>query len=102
MSNVIQLCKQKKVEDPADPETTATIAVANILFSNAQLARSIKELSIHIEALDRAIDAISDTNTRRQLKRMLKLACEGLTNAILKWSQEIRRLALYLIHDIKA
>jgi len=100
MSNVIQLCKQKKVEDPADPETTATIAVAK--FSNAQLARSIKELSIHIEALDRAIDAISDTNTRRQLKRMLKLACEGLTNAILKWSQEIRRLALYLIHDIKA
>ena len=100
MSNVIQLF-EPKVGHPPAPETGATIAATNILASNTQLVRSIEELSIHIKAIDRAIDAIDDIDSRTQLKGTLRLACERLANLVLGQSQEIGRLARYLVHDIK-
>ena len=101
MSNVIQLFEPKNVRHPPAPDTSATIAATNILASNTQLARSIGELSFHIEAIDRAIDAIDDIDSRTRLKGMLRLACERLANLVLRQSQETGRLARYLIHDIK-
>ena len=100
MSNVIQLF-EPIVGHPPAPETSATIAAINILASNTQLAHSIEELSIHIEAIDRAIDAVDDIDSRTQLKGMLRLACERLANLVLSQSQEIARLARYVVHDIK-
>jgi hypothetical protein len=66
MSNVFELFKQKKIEDPSGPKTIVTITVVDILASSAQLARTVKELSMHFEAVDRVIDAINDTDTRNR------------------------------------
>jgi hypothetical protein len=58
-----------------------TIAVADILASNAQLARTVKEFSKHLDSVDDIIDALSDTETRNRLKQLTKLSRETLTNA---------------------
>ena len=92
MSNVFQLSKQTKIEEPPDSKTILTVAVANILASKFELARMVKELSKHLEVLDHAIDKISDTDTRNLLKHVTKLAYERMTAAILELSREVRTL----------
>jgi predicted ribosome quality control (RQC) complex YloA/Tae2 family protein len=92
MSNVFQLFEQRKIEKLSDPKTIVTVAVAKILASTVELARTVKELSKHLDALDHAIDAISDTDTRNQLKQVVKPESERLTDAMLELSREIRKL----------
>jgi hypothetical protein len=93
MSNVFELFKQKKIEDPSGPKTIVTITVVDILASSAQLARTVKELSMHFEAVDRVIDAINDTDTRNRLKLVTKLGRGRLTNATFEFFQAIRKVA---------
>jgi hypothetical protein len=92
MSNVFQLFRQKKNENPSDPSTGVTIAVADILASSVQVGRTIKELSRHFDAVDRIIDAIGDTETRNRHEQSMKLSRETLTNATLELSRQIRKL----------
>ena len=70
-----------------------TIAVADILASNAQLARTVKEFSKHLDSVDDIIDALSDTETRNRLKQLTKLSRETLTNATFEFFQAIRKVA---------
>ena len=70
-----------------------TIAVADILASNAQLARTVKEFSKHLDSADDIIDALSDTETRNRLKQLTKLSLETLTNATFEFFQAIRKVA---------
>jgi hypothetical protein len=51
MSNVLQLFKQEKIENPPDPKTIVAIALASILSSKEQLARAVEELSKHLDAV---------------------------------------------------
>jgi len=92
VSNVFQLFKQAKIEEPSDSKVILILAVANILASKFELARMVKELSKHLEVLDHAIDKISDTDTRNLLKHVTKLAYERMTAAILELSREVRTL----------
>ena len=96
MSNVFQLFGQKKIEDPSDPATNVTIAVADILASHVQLTRTANELSKHLDAVDNAIDAVSDT--RNRLKQVAKLARGRLMNAILELTSGVRKLAGFAAH----
>ena len=87
MSNVIQFSRQEKIEDPLDPGAIVTFTVTDILASHAQLARTIKKLSTHLDALDHITDAVSDTDTRARFKQKAKRSRESLTKAMLDLSQ---------------
>ena len=92
MSNVFQLGKRKSIEDCSGPKSVITIAVANILTSNAHLIRTVKELSKHLEAVDHIIDAVSDTATRDRFRQIAELNRETLANAMLELCQEASKL----------
>ena len=56
MRDVVQLFKHEKIEDPSDPDSIVTFAVTDILACHAQLGRTIKELSKHLDGLDQITD----------------------------------------------
>lgn len=90
MSNVVQLFRHEKIEGPPDPDSIVTFAVNDILVSHAQLDRTIKELSKHLDALDQITDALSDSDTRAQFQDEARRSRESLTNAMLNLSHEGR------------
>jgi hypothetical protein len=87
MSNVIRLFGRKKIEGPSDPDAIITFAVTDILASCAELARTIKALSEHLDTLDHITDALSDSDTRACFKEVAKRSRESLANAMLDLPQ---------------
>jgi hypothetical protein len=102
MSNVLQLHKQCKIKHPSGPKTVVIFTVADILASNVRLARTIKELSVHLDAVDHAIDGVSDTDARNRLKQVAKPARDRLTNAMLDLSRVVRKPAALRLELLKA
>jgi 5,10-methylenetetrahydrofolate reductase len=93
MSNVLQLFKQEKIENPSDPKTIVAIAVASILSSKEQLARAVEELSKHLDAVGHTIDALGDTDPRTRVIHAAKLNRKRLTKAMLELSQAAEKLS---------
>jgi uncharacterized protein with PhoU and TrkA domain len=93
MSNVLQLFKQEKIENPPDPKTIVAIAVASILSSKEQLARAVEELSKHLDAVGHTIDALGNTDARTQVMYAAKLNRKRLTKAMLELSQTAEKLS---------
>jgi uncharacterized protein with PhoU and TrkA domain len=93
MSNVLQLFKQEKIENPPDPKTIVAIAVASILSSKEQLARAVEELSKHLDAVGHTIDALGDTDPRTRVIHAAKLNRKRLTKAMLELSQAAEKLS---------
>ena len=93
MSNVFQLFEQKKIENPSDPKTIVTIAVASILSSKDQLARAVEELSKHLDAVGHTIDALGDTDPQTRVMHAAKLNRKRLTKAMLELSQAAEKLS---------
>jgi hypothetical protein len=89
MSNITQLFGQEKIESPAGPDRIVAIAVTDISASHAQLARTIKALSEHLDALDHITGGLSDSDTRARYQQVVRMSREGLTNAMLDLSQLI-------------
>jgi hypothetical protein len=92
MSNELQLFGQKKIEDASDPETIEIIAITDILASNARLARTVREISKHLDTVEYVFDALSDIDTQNRIKQAAKLTRERLTTAVLELSQQVRKL----------
>ena len=90
MSNVIRLFGRKKIEGPSDPDAIITFAVTDILASHADLTLTIKALSEHLDALDRIIDVLSDSDTRARCEQEARRSRESLTNATLDLSTNLR------------
>ena len=69
MSNVFQLSNFKNIEDhsPVDLDGNVTIAIAHILASCTQLSHTVKVLSKHFGAVDRAIDGLGDAESKAGL-----------------------------------
>jgi hypothetical protein len=101
MSNVLQLHIKNKIEHPSVPKAIVMVTVADILASNAQLAHTIKELSVHLDAVDHAIDGVSDTDAQNRLKQVAKPARDRLTNAMLGLSEAVRMLAVLQLDLLK-
>jgi hypothetical protein len=93
MSNVLQLFKQEKIENPPEPKTSVAIAVASILSSKDQLARAVEELSKHLDAVGQTIDALGDTDPRIRAVHAAKLDRKRLTKAMLELSQAAEKLS---------
>jgi predicted TIM-barrel enzyme len=93
MSNVLQLFKQEKIENPPEPKTIVAIAVASILSSKGQLARAVEELSKHLDAVGQTIDALGDTDPRIRVVHAAKLDRKRLTKAMLELSQAAEKLS---------
>jgi hypothetical protein len=92
MSNVLQLSKQEKIENPTEPKTIVAIAVASILSSKNQLARAVEELSKHLDAVGHTTDALGDTDPRIRVIHAAKLDRKRLTKAMLELSQAAEKL----------
>jgi hypothetical protein len=92
MSNVFQLFRQEKIENPCDPKTVVTNAVANILSSSAQLSRAVEELSKRLDAVDHTIDALGEADSRTRFRQATKMSRKILTKVILEFSQQVRKL----------
>ena len=92
MSNVVPFTRRKQFENPLDPQTVVSTAIANILTATLRLAGAIREFSRHIDVIDRAIGAIDDIESRNRLRRSLKRLCERLKDTLIQLSQEIRKL----------
>jgi hypothetical protein len=58
----------------------------------AQLVHAAKDLSKQFDAIENAIDTIDDAETRTRLKQSTKLSRETLSKAMLKLSQQIRKV----------
>jgi hypothetical protein len=95
MSNVLQLFKQEKIENPPEPKTIMAIAVASILSSKGQLARAVEELSKHLDAVGQTIDPLGDTDPRIRVVHAAKLDRKRLTKAMLELSQGGRKTVGY-------
>jgi hypothetical protein len=94
MTNVVRLSDQKKAEIVLlEPKTCIAAATTGVMASTAQLNHTIRELLEQFAALDHAIDAIDDTETRIQLKPLTRLSRETLSEGLIKLSQEIRKIA---------
>jgi hypothetical protein len=93
MSNVLQLFKQEKIENPPDPKIIVAIAVACILSSKEQLARGVEELSKHLDAVGHTIDALGNTDPRTRVTYAAKLTRKRLTKAMLELSQAAEKLS---------
>jgi hypothetical protein len=93
MSNVLQLFKQEKIENPSDPKTIVAIADASILSSKDQLARKVEEFSKPLDAVGQTIDALGDTDPRNWVMHAAKLNREGLMKAMLELSQAAEKLS---------
>ena len=92
MSNVLQLFKQEKIENPSGPKTIVAIAVASLL-SKEQMARAVEELSKHLDAVGHTIDALGDTDPRTRVIHAAKLNRKRLTKAMLELSQAAEKLS---------
>ena len=92
MSNVFPLFEQVTVEGPDDPRTRVTIAVTEIMASNAQLERRIKELSMHLDAIDIVIDALGEAGSQERLLQLTKNNREALMHASRELSENVRML----------
>jgi hypothetical protein len=90
MNNVVQLFRQEKIVGPSDPDTIVMFAVTDILASHADLTLTIKALSEHLDALDRIIDVLSDSDTRARCEQEARRSRESLTNAMLDLSTNLR------------
>jgi hypothetical protein len=101
MNNVLQLHIQSKIKHPSVPKAIVMVTVADILASNAQLARTIKGLSVHLDAVDHAIDGVSDTDARNRLREVAKPARDRLTNSMLSLSEAVRMLAVLQLDLLK-
>jgi hypothetical protein len=86
MSNVIQLSRQENAVGPLDPDTVVTFAVNDILASHAELTRTIKALSEHLDALDYLTETLSNSDKRAWLKQQAKRSRDSLSNAVLDLS----------------
>jgi hypothetical protein len=62
------------------------------LASSAQLVHAANDLSKQFDAIENAIDTIDDAETRTRLKQSTKLSRETLSKAMLKLSQQIRKV----------
>jgi uncharacterized protein with PhoU and TrkA domain len=93
MSNVLQLFKQERIENPPDPKTMVAIAVASILSSKDQLARAVGELSKHLDAVGHTIDALGDTDPGTRIICAAKLNRKRFTKAMLELSQAAEKLS---------
>jgi hypothetical protein len=93
MSNVLQLFKQEKIENPPDPKTMVAIAVASILSSKDQLARAVEELSKHLDAVGNTIDALGDPDPGTWIIYAAKLNRKRFTKAMLELSQVAEKLS---------
>jgi len=67
MNNVFPLFARVNIESPADPRTLVAAAVTVIMASNAQLERTIKEISRHLVVLDLAIGALGEAGSQERL-----------------------------------
>jgi hypothetical protein len=92
MSNVFQLFKQKKIENPSDPKTVVTNAVVNILSSSAQLGRAVEELSKRLDVVDHTIDALGESDSGTRFKQATKMSRKILTEVILEFSRKLPAL----------
>jgi hypothetical protein len=93
MGNVIRLFARRNDEfAPSEPETCFSTASTSILASSAQLVHAAKDLSKQFDAIENAIDTIDDAETRTRLKQSTKLSRETLSKAMLKLSQQIRKV----------
>ena len=97
MSNVPQLFWKKKNENPSNLDIGAGIAVADFLASSAHLGCTLKELSIHLDAMDHMIDTIGDTETRNLHRQSMTISREKLTSATLELSRMITMLANFFL-----
>jgi hypothetical protein len=88
MSNVFSLFQEKKIEGPMDPARRVTIAVGEIMASNAQLVRAVKELSKHLDAVDHVIEALGETDAKESLMHLSKINRESLVQAVRELSQQ--------------
>ena len=93
MSNLVQLFKQEKIENPPDPKTIKPVALASILSSKEQLARAVEELSKHLDAVGHTIDGLGNTDPRTQVMYAAKLNRKRLTKAMLELSQAAEKLS---------
>ena len=67
-------------------------SVASILSSKDHLARAVDELSKHLDAAGRAINALGDTDPRTGIVHAAKLNRERLTKTMLELSQSVEKL----------
>jgi uncharacterized protein with PhoU and TrkA domain len=93
MSNVLQLFKQEKIENPPDPKIIVAIAIASILSSKDQLARAVEELSKHLDAVGHTIDALGDAEPGTRIIHAAKLNRKRFTKAMLELSQAAEKLS---------
>jgi len=93
MSNVLQLFRQEKIENPPDPKTIVAIAVANILLSKDQLARAVDEFSKQFDAVVHTIDALGDADARTRVLHAAKLNRKRLAKAMLELFQAAEKLS---------
>jgi hypothetical protein len=95
MSNVVPLFKQETIDNhPTDDSNNSLpIAIADIMASKDHLACAVEELSRHLDAAGRAIDALGDTDPRSGIAHAAKLNRERLTKAMLELSQAAEKLS---------
>ncbi len=94
MGKVFQLFKQKTVEAHSDPKIILTISVADILASTTELARTVEELSGHLDTVDHFIDELTDADIRARFKQLARPVHERLMNTSVELSQQVKKLSL--------
>jgi hypothetical protein len=90
MNNVAQMFRQEKAVGPLDPDTILIFAVTDLLASHADLALTIKGLLKHLDALDKIIYGLSDSETRARCEQEARRSRESLTNAMIDLSTNLR------------
>jgi hypothetical protein len=95
MSNVVRLFSRMNAEIAlSKPEAGNSPAATDVLAaSTQQLANTVRELSRQFDAIESVISTIEDSETRKQLKQSTKLSRETLSEAMLKLSRQIVRIA---------
>lgn len=92
MSNVFPLFTQATIESVADPRTQVTTAVTEIMASNAQLERRIKELLIHLDAIDLVIEALGEAGSHENFLQFSKNNRAALIRASRELSEHVKML----------
>jgi hypothetical protein len=83
----------EKTEDPSDdPQYIIKNDILNILMSSSQLARKVKELSMHLDSVERVADALSDVDTRNRLKQSAEQSRETLIKATFILRRQVNQL----------
>jgi hypothetical protein len=78
----------------SEPGAGISPAAPDILAASTQLlANTVRELSRQFDAVENAIGTIKNSETRNQLRQSTKLSRETLSEAMLKLSRQIGRIA---------